>query len=127
MIDKTYSLFIVKWNRNKTVRFARFSDFLSDTKNRLEVEIRNLSEEEAANPNWQQYCMIWWKHNSSLWYEATRDDAKAEAEYQEVVLKLKNYPDIDPDMPEQPNAYGTLIRSFALGKQYQVVDGVGRT
>lgn len=117
-----FSLFIVKWNKGGVVRFARFTDIIRNLpqQDRLEVEIANLTKEEAKNPNWQANCIIWWKHNSDFWYEATRQDAKAEQEYQNVIKKLKDFPDINPN---DSKSSGTLIRSFAMGKQYLVVDG----
>ena len=124
-MEKGYTLFIVKWNKDKKVRFARLTDilFTEQPQNRLEIEISNLTEEQSSNPNWQQHCIIWWKHGSDFWYEATRDDRKAEEEYQFVLRELKNFPDINPN---DSKSSGTLIRSFAMGKQFKVVDGNAR-
>jgi len=124
-ISKTHNLYIVKHNENNTIRLAKFTDILYDEKqqNRVEIEITNLTKEEAENPNWQANCIIWWSPNSDFWYEATREDKRSEEEYQFVLRELKRFPDINPN---DPNSSGTLVKRFGIGDKYTVVDGNAR-
>ena len=120
-ITQTHQLYIVKWNVDGIIRLARFVDVLHEVKpdDRLEVEIATSSKDEASNPLWQQNCIIWWAPDQHFWYEATQDDELSKREYQKVISRIKNFPDINED---DPKSSGTLIKSY-VDPRFAVVDG----
>lgn len=122
--DEGYDLYIVKRNDGKEVRLASFWSILryikTGNQDRTEISLE-VTEEESKNELLQKNQIIWWKLSSPIFHEATREDQRAESEYQEVLKVIDSLPDIDPI----EGSVGTLVKMFH-DKTYKIVDGASR-
>lgn len=124
-LSKDYDIYLVKRNNSKEVRLAQFSSLLKcygtkHSDDRVEVHLVSKTPlENFSHELWQKNSLIWFAPGKNQIFEATRDNKRAEEEYQIAVRLASELPDVDPTAK---GSGGTLI----LVETDEPMDGVFR-